>query len=340
MELQKTRTPKDKVLLFIKGLAMGGANKIPGVSGGIVAFVTGFYKELIFSLKRINTKALKLLINGRFKSFYSYINGRFLTLVFSGSLFSYFSVSLLLDYFLQHYELFVWSLFFGLIIGSIYYIAKNYNDFTPRCVLFILAGFILGVSISLLSPAKENSNLWFVFLCGVIGVSGMTLPGLSGSFILILLGNYVLLLVDSVNMLSKTFMDVFSGDFQFLKDAVRIKYLKIIGVFTAGSAFGLVATSHVLGYVLKRWNNIVTAIILGFISGSLGNVWPWKQKVYKTINNEFLLDSDGHKILKNYKRFVPDFSQTNTWIALLFILIGILILVIIQRFNEKKEANV
>lgn len=339
MEFQKTRTFSDRLLLFFKGLAMGGANKIPGVSGGIVAFVTGFYEELIFSFNRINIKAFKLLFSGRFKSFFSYTNAKFLVIIFSGSVFSYFSISLLLDYFLKNYELYVWSLFFGLIIGSIYYIAKNFNDFSLKCIVPIIFGVSLGIAISLLPPAKENTNLWFVFLCGIIGVSGMTLPGLSGSFILILLGNYVLLLVDSVNMLSKTFIDIFSGNFNFLQDPIRIKYLKIIGIFTAGSTFGLIVTSHILAFVLKRWHNIVTAIILGFISGSLGNVWPWKEKVFKISNNEFLLDSDGHKILKNYKRFFPDFNEFETWMAVFIILFGISILIFIEYFGRKTKKQ-
>ncbi len=335
MELQKTRTLSDKILLFIKGLAMGGANKIPGVSGGIVAFVTGFYEELIFSLKRINLKAFKLFFSGKFISFYNYINGKFLILVFGGSLFSYFTVSFLLDFFITRYELFVWSLFFGLIIGSIYYIIKNFKDYTTKCIFSIAIGLIIGISISLLPPAKENSNLWFVFLCGIVGVSGMTLPGLSGSFILILLGNYVLLLVDSVNMLSQTLIDIVSGNFDFLQDQMRIKYLKIIGAFTTGSAFGLIVTSHILGYLLNKWHNVVTAVVIGFITGSLGNVWPWKEKIYVVENGISLLDSQGNKILKNYERYLPNLSNSETWFAIGFIVLGILILVSIEKYGKK-----
>src|SRR5210317_1824180 len=119
--MQSTRTLTDKMFLILKGLGMGAANKVPGVSGGVVAFVAGFYEEFIYSLQKINRKAFKLLINGRFKSFYQYVNGRFLLLVFAGSTFSYFSVSRVLDFFLKHYELYVWATFFGMILGSIYY---------------------------------------------------------------------------------------------------------------------------------------------------------------------------------------------------------------------------
>src|SRR5690606_40449232 len=117
--MQSTRTFKDKIFLILKGLGMGAANKVPGVSGGVVAFVAGFYEEFIYSLQKINSKAFKLLMNGRFKSFYQYINGRFLTLLLFGMVISYFSVSLLLDYLIVHYETYVWSAFFGMIIGSI-----------------------------------------------------------------------------------------------------------------------------------------------------------------------------------------------------------------------------
>jgi len=339
MELQKTRTLADQILLFIKGLSMGAANKVPGVSGGIVAFVTGFYEELIFSLKRINVKAFQLFFNGRFKSFFQYINLKFLAIVFSGSLFSYFSVSLFLDFLLKKYELFVWSFFFGLIIGSIYYIAKGCKKLSIKSTFSIVIGIAIGVGISFFPPAKENTNLGFVFLCGIIGVSGMTIPGLSGSFILILLGNYVLLLVDSVNVLSKTILDVFSGNFEFVHDKERIKYIKIIGSFTAGSAFGLVITSHILAYVIKRWDTIVTTVILGFITGSLGNVWPWKEKVYKILNNEFILDTDGNKVLQNYKRYIPNFNDTETWYATAFIILGIAILVFFEYYGRENKST-
>lgn len=333
---EKTRTLFDRILLFIKGVAMGAANKVPGVSGGMVAFVVGFYEEMIYSFQKINAKAFKLLFNGRFKSFYQYTNGRFIVILFAGSLFSYFSVSLLLDYLIRNYELFVWSTFFGMIIGSIYYIGRGFNDWSTKNILGIVIGVSCGVAISFMNPAKENDNLWFVFFCGIIGVSGMTLPGLSGSFILILLGNYVLLLVDSVNMLYRSITDVFSGNFDFLQDTERIRYLKIIGSFGAGSAFGLIITSQILGYVLKRWHDIVTAIIIGFISGSLGIVWPWKEKVFKKNEaGDFLFDSQGNKVLENYKRFLPDFSDSQNWFALFFVFFGIAIILLIDNYAKR-----
>lgn len=336
--MQKERSLIDKISLFLKGLAMGAANKVPGVSGGTVSFVLGFYEELIFSFQRINLKAFKLLFRGRFKSFFEYINAQFLLLVIAGSIFSYFSVSLVLDYFLRNYELYVWSWFFGMIIGSIWYIGKDFGEWNLKNTTSLIIGASIGIGISFLTPAGENDNLWFVFVCGIIGVSGMTLPGLSGSFILILFGNYVLLLVDSVNVLFGVITDIFSGNFEFVDDPVRVRYLKIIGVFTAGSGFGLVSISHVLGYVLKRWHSIVTAVIIGFITGSLGIVWPWKEKIFKQANGEFLLDQNGDKVIENYQRFLPDMSSGQTWYAIFYIIIGILLIIGIDYYGRKRKS--
>jgi putative membrane protein len=330
----------NKFALFLKGLAMGTANKVPGVSGGAVAFVLGFYEELIYTFQKINTKALKLLLNGRFKSLFAYLNMSFLILVMGGSLFSYFSVSILLDYFLRHYELYVWSSFFGMIIGSVYYIGKKYDSWNFKNSLFVLLGIAIGLALSFMPPAKENSNLWFVFFCGVVGVSGMTLPGLSGSFILMLLGNYVLLLVVTVNVVFRVFMSLLTADFHVLEIPSNIQYLKIAGTFFVGSFFGLVSFSHVLSYVLKRWSSIVTALIIGFISGSLGIVWPWKKSVYVKENDLIHYGLEGEMILENYKRYVPKANDIETWIAIGFIFLGIAIVVGIDMYELKKKRTV
>ena len=333
--MESTRTLKDRIFLVIKGLAMGAANKVPGVSGGVVAFVAGFYEEFIYSLQRVNGTAFKLLFNGRFRSFYRYINGKFLGLLFLGMIVSYFSVSKILDYLIIHYELYVWSVFFGMIVGSIYYISKDFKYWNAKTFIGLLIGIGVGLGISFLDPAKENDNLWFVFFCGMISVSGMTLPGFSGSFILILLGNYVLLLVDSVNALYDTIVDIFSGDFSFTDNAERIRMLKVLTSFTLGSVAGLVTLSHVLNYVLKHFKNITLSIIMGFIIGSLGVVWPWKRTIYKTDDQGLdILDSTGSKIVENYQRFIPEWSQ-ETFFAVLFTLFGILIVLALEWYGQK-----
>lgn len=338
--MHQPRTLVDKIFLIIKGLFMGAANKVPGVSGGIVAFVGGFYEEFIYSLQKINGKAFKLLLNGRFKSFYRYINGTFLVLLITGMLISYFSISRLLDYFLEKKELFVWAAFFGMVLGSIYYISKDYEHWSKKTIIAGLIGLVVGLSISFLSPAKENDNLIFIFFCGIISVSGMTLPGLSGSFILILLGNYVLLLVDSVNSLYDTFAELVNGDFSFYQNQERMNTLTILAVFTLGSATGLVTLSHLLGYVLKHFKKITTAVIIGFITGSLGVIWPWKKTIFKTDElGSILLDTNGNQIILNYQRYLPNVSSMETWGAIFFIIFGIFVLLSLDWYGKNRKEK-
>lgn len=336
--MKDPRTLQDKFFLVIKGLFMGAANKVPGVSGGIVAFVGGFYEEFIYSLQKVNAKAFKLLISGRFKSFYRYTNGQFLSLLIFGMLVSYFSVSKILDYFLERKELYVWAAFFGMILGSIYYIAKDYGHWGKKTIPAGILGLIAGISISFLNPAKENDNLIFIFFCGIISVSGMTLPGLSGSFILILLGNYVLLLVDSVNALYDTFADILKWDFSFIHNAKRLNTLRILGVFTFGSAAGLVTLSHLLSYVLKHYKHLTTAVIIGFITGSLGVVWPWKRTLFKSdAAGNLLLDTNNNPIITNYERYLPNLAMAESWWAIFFVIFGILILLSLDWYGKNRK---
>ncbi len=338
--MSQPRSFSDKIWLVLKGLAMGAANKVPGVSGGVVAFVAGFYEEFIYSLQKINRKAFALLFHGRFKSFFRYINGSFLGLLILGMVISYFSISKLLDFFLLHYELYVWSAFFGMIVGSIYYISKDFGAWSKKYLAYLMMGIIAGVAISFLEPAKENSNLIFVFFCGIIGVSGMTLPGLSGSFILILLGNYVLLLVDSVNALFDTLTEIFKGDYSFFHNVARLQLLKVLAVFSLGSIVGLVTLSNVLGYLLKHYKKITYAIIIGFITGSLGVVWPWKTKVFETDASGLLLyDANGREIIKTYNRFFPTEFSYQTILAIFFIIAGIFLVVSLEWYQKEKTTT-
>lgn len=334
---QPLKTFKSRVLLVLKGLAMGAANKVPGVSGGVVAFVAGFYEEFIYSLQRFNKNAFKFLFTGRFKSFFNYVNGTFLSLLFLGMIISYFSISKLLDYLIKNYELYVWSVFFGMIIGSIIYISKDFKDWKKTTITSLIIGIILGLSITFLRPATENDNLWFVFLCGIISVSGMTLPGFSGSFILILLGNYVLLLVDSVNALYDTFIEVLTGDFSFLNNLERLRMLKVLIVFTLGSITGLVTFSHLLNYILKHYKSITIASIIGFITGSLGVVWPFKTILYKTDRyNTLILDSKNQPTIENYQRFIPELNQESL-ISVFYIILGIGIVLVLGYYDKKNN---
>ena len=335
------RNTIDKFWLILKGVSMGAANKVPGVSGGLVAFVAGFYEEFIYSLQKINRTALSLILTGRLKSFIRYTNASFLGLLCLGMCISYFSVSKILDYLLLEYELQVWSTFFGMIIGSIIYITKDFGPWDKKNIGYLAFGIIAGIAISFLEPARENDNLIFVFLCGIIGVSGMTLPGLSGSFILIILGNYVLLLVDSVNALFDTLSEIVMGDFSFKDNNQRVRLLQVLVVFSMGSVTGLVSLSHLLGFVLKKYKKATYAVIIGFITGSLGVVWPWKEKIYsRNAIGEINLDANAREIITGYNRYFPSELSWATLFALLFILLGIIGVLSINWYHVyKKRTN-
>lgn len=336
--MKPERNTVDYLLLVLKGVAMGAANKVPGVSGGIVAFVAGFYEEFIYSLQRINKTALKLLFTGRLSAFITYINGRFLAAIILGMLVSFFTVSKLLDYLLVNYKLYVWSVFFGMIIGSIYSVSKRFDKWNLQSVSILIIGIMVGLGISFLDPVTENDNLFFVFLCGVISVSGMTLPGLSGSFILIIIGNYVLLLIDSVNALYDTFYELISGDYSFIENAVRIRMLQVLAVFTFGSLVGMVSFSHLMNHLLQKYRLQTIAIIKGFIIGSLGVVWPWKETIYKTTKEgTFILTSHNEKIIEDYKRFIPELTN-ETLMAIGFIVFGIMIIAALEWYGHKEKS--
>ena len=277
---QKKISYRADLILILKGIAMGAANKVPGISGGIVALVAGFYEELIYSLQKINFKGLTILINRGWIPFYQYTNGRFLILLFSGVIISYFSVSLILDYLIKNFEMEVMGVFFGMILASLYFVHFQLEKWNLKRFLFFLIGLCIGLIIMISKPNPENDNLLFVLFCGIISVSGMTLPGLSGSFLLLLLGNYTLLLVDAVNAIYYTLIDLSQFNFYFLENDSRTKLLKLAMVFTLGSLTGLIIFSNVLSFVLKKFKQLTLSTIIGFISGSLGVIWPWRKNIF------------------------------------------------------------
>lgn len=328
--------PKN-ISLFLQGILMGTANKVPGVSGGAVAYVLGFYNELIYSFQKINKKALGLLYKRSFKSFCTYINAKFLVFLLGGVVFSYFSVSIVLDYLLERYELYVWSLFFGMIVGSAIYLIRKYNQWTTKSYVFLAIGVLLGGLINFIEPGMENHNLLFVFLCGMIGVSGMTIPGLSGSYILMLMGNYVFLLVDTVNIIGKVGVELISGNLATLQDPLHAEYLLVFVVFTLGSVSGLVFFSKMLAFVLNKWEAIVNAVIIGFVIGSLGTVWPWKEKIYNATNGVFTLDKFNHKIVIGFEKYWPNITLQENLNAILFLLLGVGMVLGIEHYSKIKN---
>ena len=287
---------------------MGVANVIPGVSGGTIALITGIYEELIDSLKSFDKKALKYILSFRIKEFIDYTNLYFIIAVFGGSIFSVFSIANLFKFLFSNYPLQIWSFFFGLIIASIFFVGKRINKWDKSSVIALVLGIIIALSFTNISPANENDNLFFVFFCGIIGISGMMLPGLSGSFILILLGNYELLLVRAVADLN----------------------IIILSVFFLGSLFGLLSFSHILSWLLKKYKDQTLATLTGFIAGSLAIIWPWK-KVKESIRI-----GDKEKIIDYQLLFPQELNQENI-IAIILIMIGIIIVYAIEKFSFIKK---
>ena len=304
---------------------MGAVNKIPGVSGGTVAFITGIYEELIDSITKINFNSFKKLFKEGFISFYNEINGKFLFTVFGGLIASFFSVSLLLDLIMEKYELYIYGLFFGMIVGSFYVIYNKLEKLTFRTSIALIIGFIVGMIISFADKINLGSSELIIFISGVIAISGMILPGLSGSYLLLLMGNYTLIMVDSVNSLYFSIVDLFKFDFNFIYDDERVYLLKVLFLFTTGSIFGLIFLSNILGSLFKKHKSITIALIVGFIAGSLRGVWPWK------IKSRELEEIDKIAV------YIPEVNNDSSLLAVVYIIIGILFVVLLERFAIKIE---
>ena len=302
---------------------MGAVNKIPGVSGGTVAFITGIYEELIDSITKINFSSLKKLFKEGFISFYNEINGKFLFTVFGGLIASFFSVSLLLDLLIEKYELYIFGLFFGMIVGSFYVIYNKLEKLTFRTSIALIIGFMFGMTISFADKINLGSSELIIFFSGVIAISGMVLPGLSGSYLLLLMGNYTLIMVDSVNSLYFSIVDLFKFDFNFIYDDERVYLLKVLFLFTMGSILGLIFLSNLLGSLLKKHKSITIALIVGFIAGSLRGVWPWKIK------------SQGLEEIDKIAIYIPEVNNDSSLIAVVYIIIGILFVVLLENFANK-----
>ena len=299
---------KHYFILFIKGMSMGIANVIPGVSGGTIALITGIYEDLINSLKSFDTKSLKLITLIDISGFIKHTNLYFLLAVFGGSIVSVFSIASLFKYLFINYPILIWAFFFGLIISSIYFVGKRISKWNTATIFSLIIGTLVAISLSFMTPASENDNLFFVFICGIIGISGMMLPGLSGSFILILMGNYKLLMVTAVTELN----------------------ILLLSVFFLGSAFGLMSFSHILSWVFKHYKNQTLALLTGFILGSLSIIWPWKEVA------ESIIIKGKEKIIA-YNWYFPNELNTENILAIILIIAGILSVYALENFAVNKK---
>ncbi len=251
-----SRQPKDYALVLLKGLAMGAADVVPGISGGTIAFITGIYEELLDSLKAINPTSGRQLFSQGPVVFWRAINGNFLLSLLLGIGISIFSLARLLTFLLEHHAVLLWAFFFGLILASAIYVARRISCWSIANAAIGIAGALFAFWITLVTPAEMTHALWFVFLSGAIAICAMILPGLSGSFILLLLGQY-----------------------SFILGAIGDLNVVIIMVFGAGAVIGLLAFSHLLSWLLNRFRDLTIALLTGFMIGALNKVWPWKEVI-------------------------------------------------------------
>ena len=262
--MAKMKKLTDYLFVTVKGICMGAADVIPGVSGGTIAFMTGIYEELVGSINAINTTAMKLLFSGKFKAFWKHINGNFLLSLIAGILVSILSLAKLMTYLLEHHPVQTWAFFFGLIVASSIFILKDIKGWKFRDIVMLAIGIVTGAVVCTLSPTETPDGLWFIFLCGAIAICAMILPGISGSFILLILGKY--------EYMMGTVAKIVSGD------GVPMDFVILI-IFAAGALAGIIAFSKFLHWLLAGYHRPTLLALAGFIIGSLVKVWPWSDMV-------------------------------------------------------------
>ena len=289
---------------FFKGLGVGSANVIPGVSGGTIALITGIFERLINALKSFNLTAIKLFFSGKFKEFAQHIDLWFLVSVGSGVLVAILSIARLFEFLFAEYPIYLWSFFFGMILVSIYYVGITIEKFNWK----VLVSFVIGTAIALLiafgTPANENSNFIYLMICGAVATCSMILPGLSGSFVLVLMGNYQLIMIDAVNDLN----------------------LKILFPVAIGGAVGLLAFSHLLSWIFKNYRDITISVLTGFILGSMPIIWPWK--------NDVITYFGSKAKVTGYEYYLPELNLDFS-IALVIMLIGAALIVLTEKMAKK-----
>lgn len=298
--------------LIVKGMGMGAANVIPGVSGGTIALMTGIFQRLIDSIQSFDVTALRLLWQRRFMEFALHTDFNFLLSVFLGVGIGILSLAKLLGWMFLNYPIFIWSYFFGLILASVYFVGRTIGRWNVPVTMAFLAGTAIAVAISIRSPATSNDSFFYLILCGVVAICSMILPGISGSFVLLLMGNYELVI-----------------------NAVAELNFHILLPVAIGSAIGLIAFTHFLSWVYKKFRDQTIATLTGFILGSLLILWPWKNAIYRLDASGEAIIRNGKKIIQGYDMFFPNVNPETLW-AIIIMVAGILTIWMIEKMAGEK----
>lgn len=291
------RNLKDYALITLKGIGMGAADVVPGVSGGTIAFIVGIYDELIETIKSFNLRSARLFFTGHWMQFWRSINGNFLFSLLLGIGLSIFSLAKVITWLLTDYPVLVWAFFFGLVLASTWFVGKDIKEWNWKTILSFIVGAIIAFYITIATPAETSTHPLFIFLCGAIAICAMILPGISGSFILVLLGKYF-----------------------YIMEAVKTLDFSVLLLFAAGAFIGITAFSHLLSYALRHFRNITLATLTGFMLGSLNKVWPWK---------EITDNSHGMPIETN---ILPDSYIIE---AMVLMLVGFLLVYVLEKLSAK-----
>jgi putative membrane protein len=305
---------REHIAHFLKGFAMGVANVIPGVSGGTIALLTGIFERLINALKSFDVEAVRLLLKFKFKEFARHVDFGFLVAVFLGVGVSIVSVAKLLEFLFQSYPVYVWSFFFGLILVSVWFVGKSIGKIDVPAAISFVAGAVVAFGLSVMNPATENTAFWYLIICGAVAICSMILPGLSGSFVLILMGNYQLIMIYAVSHFD----------------------MGIIIPVGIGVVVGLLAFSHFLSWLLSRYARQTMAVLTGFIFGSLGTIWPWKNPVYLMQDSVEVL-KNGKPIIQSYQMYFPQEFSVEVVVAILLMIAGMAALWALERSSEKAK---
>lgn len=266
----------DYLIITLKGLAMGAADVVPGVSGGTIAFISGIYQELIDSINNVNISVLKTLKNEGLKAAWKQVNGSFLLALLSGIGISILTFSKVITHLLETQPILVWSFFFGLIIASITLIWKEITSWKLVDILFLIIGIVISYYITIARPVSSPDSYWYLFLSGFIAIIAMILPGISGAFILLLMGSYETV-IGTIN--------TFREGLTTANSEILISALLKLGVFAVGAIIGLKSFSKILHWMFEHHKNTTLTLLVGFMVGSLNKVWPWKEVLETRINS-------------------------------------------------------
>ena len=285
---------------------MGASDVVPGVSGGTMAFILGIYEDLINAIKSFDLKSLKLLMSFKLRLLLDRVSWKFLLPLGIGILIAIFSLAEILSWLLQHKPVMIWSFFLGLILASVISVSRRVEKWQASTWICLLVGITGTYVLVGLVPVSTPNGPWFLFLCGAVAICAMILPGISGSFILVLLGKY-----------------------QYILEAVNQKDFLTLAIVAAGACIGIVAFSRLLGWLLKKYHDLMVAVLTGLMLGSLRKIWPWKETLDSMVN------SHGKVIPLVQTNILPSQWDIEILTALALMATGLFVVLILDRMGER-----